>query len=93
VILDASATVCPSPQVQTSIEKHWDNFHAVPAANNTSTKMPLDAPLLILGASYNAYGNADLLQHVDLATKVRIPVCRSTRGRARERRVRVAVLC
>ena len=78
MILDESATACPSPQVQTSIEEYWDLFHPVPALNGVTPEMPLDAGSLILGATYNALGNEDLLQHVDLETIVRIPVSEYT---------------
>ena len=76
--LDASATACLSPQVQTSLEEYWDLFHPVPALNGVTPEMPLDAGSLILGATYNALGNEDLLQHVDLETIVRIPVSEYT---------------
>ena len=73
MISDASATACPSPQVQTSIEEYWDLFHPVCQA-----EMPFDAALLILDASYTALGNEDLRQHVDLETIVRIPASEYT---------------
>ena len=78
MILDASATACPSPQVQTSIEEYWDLFHPVPGLNGVQPEMPFDAALLILDASYTALGNEDLLQHVDLETIVRIPASEYT---------------
>ena len=79
MILDASVTACPSPQVQTLIEQHWDRFHPVQALNNgVPPAMPFDAALLILDASYTALGNEDLLQHVDLETIVRIPASEYT---------------
>ena len=79
MILDASATACPSPQVQTSIEEYWDLFHRVPALfQGAPPKMPFDAAHLILDATYTALGNEDLLQHVDLETIVRIPASEYT---------------
>ena len=78
MILDESATACPSPQVQTSIEEHWGRFHPVPALNGVRPEMPLDAGSLVLGATYNALGNEELLRLVDLETIVRIPVSEYT---------------
>ena len=71
MILDESATACPSPQVQTSIEEHWGRFHPVPALNGVRPEMPLDAGSLVLGATYNALGNEELLRLVDLETKTK----------------------
>ena len=79
MILDESATACPSPQVQTSIEEYWDLFHPVLGPNGgVLAEMPFDAALLILDASYTALGNEDLRQHVDLETIVRIPASEYT---------------
>ena len=78
MILDASATACPSPQVQTALEKHWGRFHQQRAGPNAPPGMPFDPASLILDATYNALGNQDLLQHVDLETIVRIPVSEYT---------------
>ena len=79
MILDESATACPSPQVQTSIEEYWDLFHPV-AAPQQAAPPPnsFDAALLILDASYTALGNEDLLRLVDLEMIVRIPVSEYT---------------
>ena len=71
MILDASATPCLSPQVQTSLEEYWDLFHPVPALNGVTPVMPFDAAHLILDATYNALGNEDLLRLVDLETKTK----------------------
>ena len=77
--LDASATACLSPQVQTSLEEYWDLFHPV-AAPQQAAPPPnsFDAELLILDASYTALGNEDLLRLVDLEMIVRIPVSEYT---------------
>ena len=79
MILDASSRACPSPQVQKALEENWDRFHPVaPPHRGAPPEMPFDAASLILGATYNALGNEDLLQHVDLETIVRIPVSEYT---------------
>ena len=79
MILDESATACPSPQVQTSIEEYWDLFHVAPSrGHDVPPVMPFDAAHLILDATYTALGNEDLLQHVDLETIVRIPASEYT---------------
>ena len=78
MILDASATACPSPQVQTALEKHWGPFHQQRAGPNAPPEMPFDPASLILDASYTALGNEDLCPHVDLETIVRKPVSEYT---------------
>ena len=78
VVLDASATACPSPQVQTALEKHWGRFHQLRAGVTPPPEMPFDPASLILAATYTALGNEDLLQHVDLETIVRIPASEYT---------------